>query len=178
MTFLQEQRFPLTTLFSNFRCIFTLYYWSWPSPGDADGFIKGKLEYHFSSEKKRCCFLVQSWLHGSISHVSLSTRRSDLQETDQCRLEVPSSAGCGTAELLEIRGKSKTAACCMYTLRYFLLLLLGIAVGVLALCKAIKVNFAVLQQNNTNILYLLDQTPRLLFISSRNFVQLLFESGY
>ena len=26
--------------------------------------------------------------------------------------------------------------------------------------------------------YLLDQTPRLLFISSRNFVRLLFESGY
>ena len=29
-----------------------------------------------------------------------------------------------------------------------------------------------------DIPYLLDQTPRLLFISSRNFVRLLFESGY
>ena len=81
-----------------------------------------------------------------VPHVSLSTRRSDLQETDQSRLELPSLAGCGTAELLEFRGKSKAAACCMYALWYFLLLLLGIAAGVVAPCKAIKVNFAPLQQ--------------------------------
>ena len=29
-----------------------------------------------------------------------------------------------------------------------------------------------------HISYLVDQTPRLLFISSHNFVQLLFKSGY
>ena len=33
-------------------------------------------------------------------------------------------------------------------------------------------------QNPLDISYLLDQMPRLLFISSRNFVWLLFESGY
>ena len=32
-------------------------------------------------------------------------------------------------------------------------------------------------QNPLDIPYLLDQTPRLLFISSHNFVWLLFESG-
>ena len=146
MTFLQEQRFPLTTLFSNFRCIFTLYCWSWPSPGDADGLIKGKLEYHFSSEKKELLLLgseLVPWLKFLMFHYQ--QEGVTLQETDRCRLEVPSSAGCGTAELLEFRGKSKTAARCMYALRYFLPLLLGIAARVVALCKAIKVNFAVLQ---------------------------------
>ena len=34
----------------------------------------------------------------------------------------------------------------MYAFQYLLLLLLAIAAGLVALCKAIKVNFAVLQQ--------------------------------
>ena len=109
--------------------------------------IKGKLEYHFSSEKKELLLLgseLVPWLKFLMFCYQLEG--VTLQETDQSRLELPSSAYCGTAELLEFRGKSKAAACCMYAFRYFLLLLLGIAAGVVVLCKAIKVNFAPLQQ--------------------------------
>ena len=45
---------------------------------------------------------------------------------------------------VEYKGKSKATACCMYALGYCLLLLLGMAAGGVALCRATKVNFAML----------------------------------
>ena len=49
---------------------------------------------------------------------------------------------------IEFRGNSKAAAACMYALGYFLLLLVGIAVGMVALCRAIKVSLQCCLNNN------------------------------
>ena len=48
---------------------------------------------------------------------------------------------------IQYRGQSKTAACCMATLGHILLLVVGGAAGLAAMCRAMKVNFAVLLNN-------------------------------
>lgn len=48
---------------------------------------------------------------------------------------------------IQYRGQSKMAACCMATLGHILLLVVGGAAGLAAMCRAMKVNFAVLLNN-------------------------------
>ena len=48
---------------------------------------------------------------------------------------------------IQYRGQSKTAACCMATLGHILLLVVGAAAELGAMCRAMKVNFAVLLNN-------------------------------
>ena len=50
---------------------------------------------------------------------------------------------------VQYRGHSRISACCVATMGYFLLLLVGAAAVVVVVCRAIKVNFALLLNNKT-----------------------------